>query len=42
MSASGGAGVQEGDGGGVSFSIPRSGGEAQETRERRRKKALWG
>jgi hypothetical protein len=25
-----------------SFSVPRSGGEAQETRERRKKKALWG
>jgi hypothetical protein len=25
-----------------SFSVPRSGGEAQETRERRKKKTLWG
>jgi hypothetical protein len=27
---------------GSSFSIPRSGGEAQETREQRKKKTLWG
>jgi hypothetical protein len=25
-----------------SFSVPRSGGEAQETKERRKKKTLWG